>query len=83
MALVARRRPSVRPATQSAIRCTVGLNYSQAQRYVPYLMVEGYLQLSTNQRGRAIYEISARGRQLLEKLNELSQAIDTLGAMTW
>jgi predicted transcriptional regulator len=33
---------SIGPATKSRIRFTVGLNYSQAQRYIPYLVTEGY-----------------------------------------
>jgi predicted transcriptional regulator len=32
---------SVAPATKSSIRFTVGLNYSQAKRYLPYLITEG------------------------------------------
>jgi predicted transcriptional regulator len=67
---------SVAPATKSGIRFTVGLNYSQAKRYLPYLITEGYLEIGEDEKGRAIYEISPRGRKLLEVLNELAAMVD-------
>lgn len=68
---------SVAPATKSAIRFSVGLNHSQAKRYLPYLISEGYLQVSPSGKGPAIYEISPKGRKLLTTLNELSEMVDT------
>ena len=53
---------SVAPATKSGIRFTVGLNYSQAKRYLPYLITEGYLQIGEDEKGRTVYEISPRGK---------------------
>ena len=67
---------SVAPATKSGIRFTVGLNYSQAKRYLPYLITEGYLEIGEDEKGRAIYEISPRGRKLLEVLNALAAMVD-------
>lgn len=67
---------SVAPATKSSIRFTVGLNYSQAKRYLPYLITEGYLEIGEDEKGRAVYEISPRGRKLLEVLNELAAMVD-------
>ena len=68
---------SVAPATKSSIRFTVGLNYSQAKRYLPYLITEGYLQIGEDEKGRSVYEINARGKKLLEVLNQLSAMVDT------
>jgi predicted transcriptional regulator len=67
---------STGPATKSCIRFSVGLNYSQAQRYLSYLVTEGYLSMGIDENGRTIYEISARGRQLLGTLSELSGILD-------
>ena len=67
---------STGPATKSSIRFTVGLSHSQAQRYLPYLITEGFLQIDTDDKGR-IYESSPKGRRLLQRLNELSQMMDT------
>ena len=67
---------SVAPATKSSIRFTVGLNYSQAKRYLPYLITEGYLEIGEDEKGRTVYEISPRGRKLLEILNELAEMVD-------
>jgi len=68
---------SVAPATKSSIRFTVGLNYSQAKRCLPYLITESYLQIGTNEKGRSVYEISPRGKKLLEVLNQFSAMVDT------
>jgi predicted transcriptional regulator len=68
---------AVAPATKSGIRFTVGLNHSQAKRYLPYLISEGYLSLSVGEKGPAIYEISPKGHKLLTILNELSEMVDT------
>ena len=68
---------SVAPATRSGIRFSVGLNHSQAKRYLPYLISEGCLQESTEDDGPAIYESSPKGQKLLAILNELSEMVDT------
>ena len=68
---------AVTPATRSAIRVSVGLNHSQAKRYLPYLISEGYLQLSAAEKSPAIYEVSPKGRKLLTILNKLSEMVDT------
>jgi predicted transcriptional regulator len=68
---------SVAPATKSSIRFIVGLNYSQAKRYLPYLTTEGYLQIGADEKGRSVYEISPRGKKLLEVLNQLSAMVDS------
>ncbi len=68
---------SVAPATKSAIGLSVGLNHSQAKRYLPYLISEGYLQLDTHEKGPDIYGVSPKGRKLLTILNELSEMVDT------
>ena len=67
---------SVAPATKSSIRFEVGLNYAQAQRHLPFLISEGYLIKGSDERGRTIYEVSPRGRKLLEVLNEISEMVD-------
>ena len=67
---------SAGPATKSSIRFTVGLSYSQAERYLPYLIAEGFLRIGADDKGR-IYEISPKGRKLLQHLSELSQMMDT------
>ena len=67
---------SVAPATRSAIRFSVGLNHSQAKRYLPYLISEGYLQVSAVETGPDIYEVSPKGRKLLTILDELSEMVD-------
>jgi predicted transcriptional regulator len=64
------------PATKSNIRYSVGLNLSQAKRYLPHLIDEGYLRLATDERGSAIYEISAKGKKLLQILSDLSEMTD-------
>ncbi len=68
---------SVAPATKSGIRFSVGLNHSQAKRYLPYLISEGYLQTSSNEQGPSVYEISPKRHKLLTILNELSEMVDT------
>jgi predicted transcriptional regulator len=68
---------SVAPATRSAIRFSVGLNHSQAKRYLPYLISEGYLQVRAVDKGPDIYEVSPKGVRLLTILNELLALVDT------
>jgi predicted transcriptional regulator len=68
---------SVAPATKSGIRFSVGLNHSQAKRYLPYLISEGYLQANADESGPSIYEISPKGHKLLTILDELSEMVDT------
>lgn len=68
---------SVAPATKSAIRFSVGLNHSQAQRYLPYLISEGYLQSNSDEQGPRVYNISPKGHKLLTILNELSDMVGT------
>jgi predicted transcriptional regulator len=64
------------PATKSGIRFTAGLSYTQGKRHVPYLIDEGYLQPSLDARGHTVYEISPRGRRLLDILNEIPGVVD-------
>jgi predicted transcriptional regulator len=61
------------PATKSNIRYSVGLNLRQAKRYLPHLIDEGYLRLAEDERGSAIYEISDKGKKLLQILSDLSE----------
>jgi predicted transcriptional regulator len=64
------------PATKSNIRYSVGLNLNQAKRYLPHLIDEGYLRLATDERGSSIYEISSKGKKLLQILSDLSEMTD-------
>ena len=67
---------SVGPATWSDIRFTVGLNHSQATRYLPFLVGEGYLEVLPEDRKRVKYRITRKGNDLLRLLNELSGLLD-------
>jgi len=69
------------PATKSKIRLSVGLNLNQARRYLPHLIDEGYLLLATDERGSSIYEISSKGKKLLQILSDLSEMTDLAAEM--
>ena len=51
------------------------MNHSQARRYLPFLVNEGYLQPSSEGRGRVVYTVTERGEALLRLLNALVDAM--------
>ena len=61
------------PATWSNIQFTVGLNHNQAQRYLPYLVTEGYLENRPMDDWRVVFHLTDKGKMLLALLNELSE----------
>ena len=63
------------PGTWSHLRFTVGLNHSQARRYLPFLVNEGYLQRRARDDGTVKYVITERGAKLLCLLSELSDFV--------
>ena len=67
------------PATWSNIRFTVGLNHNQAQRYLPYLVTEGYLENRPMDDWRVVFHLTDKGKMLLALLNELSELLESPG----
>ena len=51
------------------------MNHSQAQRYLPFLVNEGYIQPSSEGPGRVVYTVTERGEVLLRLLNALVDAM--------
>ena len=66
---------AVGPASWSGIRFAVGMSYSQAQRYLPFLVNEGYLKRRPGERGADEYVITEKGKQLFRLLNELTDLL--------
>ncbi len=64
------------PASRSGFRNTVGLNHTQAQRYLPYLITKGYLEGVEDPRGVIKYDVTPKGDELLRTLNELAHQLD-------
>ena len=68
---------SISPGKLSHIRFAVGMSHSQARRYVPFLVKDGYLEDRPDERGAIVYHITERGKRLLELLNQLSDFFET------
>ena len=63
-------------SAKSGTRFSVGLSYRLAQEHLPYLIAEGYLRLSADEKNRLIYEISPKGRKLLRLLKGIPGTAD-------
>ncbi len=66
------------PASRSGFRHTVGLNHDQAQRYLMYLIANGYLHGEADTRGIVKYDVTSKGDELLKTLNELAEQLDEI-----
>jgi predicted transcriptional regulator len=64
------------PASWSSIRFSVGLNHSQAQRYLPFLVNEGYLTRRAQENGADVLQITDKGKRLLQLLSQLSDILE-------
>ncbi len=64
------------PASWSGFRSTVGLNHAQAQRYLPYLITNGYLLGTPEARGAVKYHLTLKGERLLGVLGELAELLE-------
>lgn len=64
------------PASWSSIRFSVGLNHSQAQRYLPFLVHEGYLARKAQESGTDVFQITDKGKRLLQLLSQLSDILE-------
>ncbi len=65
----------VGPATRTDIRMAVGMNYSQAERYIAFLVAGGYLESQKHERATK-YVITVKGQRLLDLLDELAGLVD-------
>jgi len=54
------------------------MNHSQAQRYLPFLINEGYLTRKQQSNGVDTYEISDKGKKLLQLLSQLTDLLDVV-----
>lgn len=54
----------------------MGLNHSQAQRYLPFLVNEGYLARTAQENGADVLQITDKGKRLLQLLSQLSDILE-------
>ncbi len=67
---------NVVPATRTDVRMAVGMNYSQAERYMVFLVDGGYLESRKLDRATR-YFITGKGQRLLALLAEVSELVDS------
>jgi len=65
------------PETLIGIRFEVGMNHTQAQRYLPFLVENGYLEPHQAQAGKTVYHLTSKGNGFLRLLSELHDMADS------
>ena len=64
------------PSTESGIRFSVGMNYSQTKRYLELLVRNGYLAPQSNADDSTVFQVTEKGSRLLKLLSQVSYIID-------
>lgn len=59
--------------TRSQVRSIVGLNYYQAGDYIGFLIDGGFIAVDDSRKRGDTYRITPKGRELLAKVNELTE----------
>ena len=75
-ALILREILEMSPSTWTGIRFGVGMNHTQAQRYLPFLVENGHLGPRLDRTGNTVYQITAKGKTFLRLLSELHDIVD-------